>query len=668
MTPTEGPSKHRQQLERLFFFLLVVAILAALWAISVAYALAERGRIIERAQSQLTLTIATLADLNELAETATGTPSETRKAQRSAAIWRALLQYPTASIWVEADGAVTAGQRPIGNLADFILVREARPHFTLNAALPRADALAEWRRSGWQQGGILVGITIGFLLLTNFLTDALRQRATAEEALREHDGLLKAVTKSAAELLGSRNFGDLVAIVLELIGQTVAVSRVQISAIERDHDGHLRARLRYEWSSPGLSSLVGDRELGEIDLSAQMPKLIAPLLAGSLTSLFIDDLDGPYRETFERAGIRSFLQIPVQIDGQLWGSLNFIDSAASKRRWSWAETDTLATLAGLVGIALARGRYVKELADANMIVENSSTILYRLRSEPSLPLIYVSQNITKFGHDPADLLAEQNWLQRLFHPEDQAKVGAAMTRVMEGDGHAASIECRLAAGGDSYRWVDNRYKPVRDKDGRLVEIEGIIVDITDRKLAEDKVALLARTDSLTGLANRRTFGERLQQAFAATRRNGAKFAVLFLDLDHFKSINDTLGHPGGDLLLQQMAERLAATVRETDLVARLGGDEFAVLQTEMSEPVVAGILAAKIKETLSRPYVIYGTELHLTISIGISPFVPGTTDPEAMMSQADLALYRAKRDGRNRYCFYSKELDQQMPAGVAANG
>src|SRR4029077_19736235 len=130
------------------------------------------------------------------------------------------------------------------------------------------------------------------------------------------------------------------------------------------------------------------------------------------------------------------------------------------------------TLAGLVGIALARERYVKELADANMIVENSPTILYRVRGEAALPLIYVSRNITKFGHNPADLLAAQNWSQRLIHPDDQAKVGAAMVHAMEGDGQAASIEFRLAAGDGSYRWVDNRYTPKRDKDGRVVEIEG----------------------------------------------------------------------------------------------------------------------------------------------------------------------------------------------------
>ncbi len=224
----------------------------------------------------------------------------------------------------------------------------------------------------------------------------------------------------------------------------------------------------------------------------------------------------------------------------------------------------------------------RELSNANIIVQNSPVILYRLRGEPSFPLIYVSHNITKLGHDPQTLLASPSWAQSLINPDDQAKVGEAMARVLEKDAEGASIEFRLRTGDGALRWVENRYVPVRDKDGRLIEVEGIIIDITERKAAEEKIALLARTDGLTGLANRATFTERLRQAFAAAQRGALAFAILYLDLDEFKPVNDTFGHPVGDLLLQQVAERLKSCTRESDLVARLGGDEFAILQGEMS--------------------------------------------------------------------------------------
>ena len=172
-----------------------------------------------------------------------------------------------------------------------------------------------------------------------------------------------------------------------------------------------------------------------------------------------------------------------------------------------------------------------------------------------------------------------------------------------------------------------------------------------------RVSELAQTDALTHLANRRAFMERLGGAFAETGRGGPPFALLYVDLDHFKDVNDTLGHATGDLLLQQAAERLKGAVRARDLVARFGGDEFAVLQTDAKGPISSGTLAAKIIARLGEPYQIDGNEIHITASTGIAQCAPGLTTPEAAMMQADLALYRAKEDGRNCFRFHTEELD-----------
>jgi len=302
----------------------------------------------------------------------------------------------------------------------------------------------------------------------------------------------------------------------------------------------------------------------------------------------------------------------------------------------------------------------RELSDANIIVQNSPTILYRLRGEPAFPLIYISHNITKFGHDPVDLLRNADWAESLVEPDDRVKVIAAMARVLEKDAQGASFEFRLRTGDGSHRWVENRYIPVRDKDGKLIEVEGIVIDITEHKAAEEKITQLARTDSLTGLANRATFTERLHQAFAAAQRGATPFAIFYLDLDHFKSVNDTLGHPVGDLLLCEVAQRLRACTRESDLVARLGGDEFAVLQGEMTEPANAGTLAAKILKELALPYVLNGSEVRISASLGICPYMADSVGPDAMVVQADLALYRSKDEGRNQYRFHSNELDSAV--------
>jgi diguanylate cyclase (GGDEF)-like protein/PAS domain S-box-containing protein len=301
-----------------------------------------------------------------------------------------------------------------------------------------------------------------------------------------------------------------------------------------------------------------------------------------------------------------------------------------------------------------------ELSNANIIVQNSPVVLYRLRGEPSFPLIYVSHNITKLGHDPKALLGSSNWAEQLIYSEDLPKVGEAMRSILNKNAEGASIEFRLRARDGVLRWVENRYVPVRDKEGRLIEVEGIVIDITERKAAEEKITLLARTDALTGLANRATFTERLSQAFAAAQRGAHPFAIHYLDLDKFKPVNDTFGHPVGDLLLQQVAQRLKSCTRETDLVARLGGDEFAILQGEMKEPANAGTLAGKIQAALVLPFSINGNEVNISVSIGISAYAPDSAGADAMLVQADLALYRSKEEGRNQYHFHSDDLDREV--------
>ncbi|MGV8864841.1 MAG: EAL domain-containing protein [Pseudomonas sp.] len=335
-----------------------------------------------------------------------------------------------------------------------------------------------------------------------------------------------------------------------------------------------------------------------------------------------------------------------------------IRQLASALTVKWQMTEEAAVKMGMLEEAVeARTR---ELSDANIIVQNSPTILYRLKGEPSFPLMYISHNITKFGHVAADLVASCNWAQALIHNDDQAKVDGAMARVLEKDASGASIEYRLRTGDGQYRWVENRYIPVRDKDGRLLEVEGIVLDITERKVAEEKIAHLARTDGLTGLANRSTLIERLHQAFAAAQRGAEPFAMFYLDLDHFKRINDTLGHPIGDLLLQEVAQRIKACTRENDVAARLGGDEFAILQLEMGDPANAGALAAKVRDALVQPYMLDCNEVNISVSIGISTYGPDSESAHHMLVQADMALYRSKEQGRNQYHFHSDEINQEV--------
>jgi diguanylate cyclase (GGDEF)-like protein len=176
---------------------------------------------------------------------------------------------------------------------------------------------------------------------------------------------------------------------------------------------------------------------------------------------------------------------------------------------------------------------------------------------------------------------------------------------------------------------------------------------------------LARTDPLTGLANRLFFSERLAMAFSDARHGMAQFSVHFIDLDGFKDVNDSFGHSQGDLLLKAAVLRLKGLIRKSDVLGRFGGDEFAILQAGTSDPSAAATLAERIIHAMSAPFAIEGDEINITASIGIAMFSRETTTPGAMMIQADLALYRAKNDGRNCFRFHSADLDQQEYSRIA---
>jgi len=194
-------------------------------------------------------------------------------------------------------------------------------------------------------------------------------------------------------------------------------------------------------------------------------------------------------------------------------------------------------------------------------------------------------------------------------------------------------------------------------DGSVAGLIGTIIDITERKQAEARVLHLAHYDELTGLPNRTMFHQRVGHALAQARRSGKELAILFIDLDHFKKINDTLGHEAGDRALKLIAERLRGCLRESDTVGRLGGDEFVVLIEELPRSESVAEVATKILAAVARPFPLDAGEYQLTASIGISTYPGDSEDMQALMKNADISMYRAKEQGRNNYQFYSVQMN-----------
>ena len=223
--------------------------------------------------------------------------------------------------------------------------------------------------------------------------------------------------------------------------------------------------------------------------------------------------------------------------------------------------------------------------------------------------------------------------------------------------HDLQLKCPTTSG--LVRDISISGVPVFNEDGKFIGYRGIGRDVTERKLSEERIKYLATHDVLTSLPNRSLFSEILNHAIRTARRYGHKFAVLFIDLDRFKVINDTLGHEAGDKLLQEMAIRLTQTLRSSDVVARLGGDEFVILLQSVDEQEYVAQIAGKLLSVIVKPIVLLGQECRVSASIGICMYPVHAQDEQSLMKNADVAMYRAKEEGKNNFLFFSDNIKSQ---------
>ena len=250
------------------------------------------------------------------------------------------------------------------------------------------------------------------------------------------------------------------------------------------------------------------------------------------------------------------------------------------------------------------------------------------------------------------------------HPDDAEPFRAALFAAAKGDTADFLCEYRVPDPHGEWVWMQSKGKVAeRDEEGRALRMTGTTSNITTRKLAEDRVEFLATRDPLTGLPNRMLLNDRLEQGVANAARKRTRLAFMFIDLDRFKTINDSLGHDVGDELLKRVAARLSACVRVTDTVARLGGDEFAVILENIpaadSEDAQEGAqnVADKMIASMAAPIMINGQHLNTSCSIGIGVYPVDGQDPQTLMKHADVAMYDAKAKGRNNYQFFSHEMN-----------
>jgi diguanylate cyclase (GGDEF)-like protein/PAS domain S-box-containing protein len=316
----------------------------------------------------------------------------------------------------------------------------------------------------------------------------------------------------------------------------------------------------------------------------------------------------------------------------------------------------------LVGMAMAI--YINERKRAEVALQEREQRLQTIiETEPECIKVISSKgkllemNAAGLTMLEANSLAEvqQHRLVNFILPEYRTSFSALHQRVMNGE--SGKLEFEITGLKNTRRWLEIHAAPLPDANGKITMLLGITRDITDRKCAEDEIKQLAFYDPLTSLPNRRLLLNRLTHGIQMGLRDGKQMALMMLDLDRFKAVNDSFGHGAGDELLQQVAERLTARLRDVDMVARLGGDEFIVLLDDITHQEDPARVAEVIIADLSKSFQLSQcSDLRIGVSIGISLFPQHGDSPEILLNHADTALYKAKDNGRGSFAYFSEDM------------
>ena len=489
------------------------------------------------------------------------------------------------------------------------------------------------------------------------------ERKKAAISLAYRDNILHAITLCVAQLVAGKTLEASLPGALKILAEALDVDRTIV--FKQSLDGPAVAILA-SWQRDDVPTLVQDVLAAYPGEADTIGARFAPLARGEPLVTLPGEAPGFFEEILRGMNVQSNLLVPITVSGHYWGNIA-IDDCRAPRRWSHVEIDSLTTLADITGTLLMREqinaslqtseerfRAVTETAqDAIIMMDAEARITYW---NPAAEKILGYTAGESIGHDVHEWLIPERY-------RAQAIAGIKKFAVT-GRGPILGKTLELAAVRKGGTEFPIELSTAAIQKGRGWEAVAVLRDITARKNAERELVRMARHDVLTGLANRGVFVEVLQQRIALSHRGGSRFAVLYLDLDHFKDVNDTLGHPVGDALIKAVAKRLQKTVREADTVARFGGDEFAIVAADIKEAADAALLADKILAAVSEPFSIEGNEIRTGASIGIALFGSDSRDAELLLSHADVALYRAKAEGRSAYRFFTEAMDAEVRARV----
>ncbi len=445
---------------------------------------------------------------------------------------------------------------------------------------------------------------------------------------------------------------------LRMIGRFARVDRCYV--FRRTQDGaHLDNT--HEWCAPGVAPQKHNLQ--------RMPLSRKPWATKKLQRLEVVHVPrvadmppeaGPEKELFEGQGIQSLLNVPMGCPGSLRAFIGF-DSVNQEKTWAEEDIALLRTVGEIFDNAWARQKAEEALRESERRFREMADLLPIAIAEikPDLRVYYANElGLTSFGLSQIDINNGLS-IKEVIRPDYHEQMAARAQRVLGGEILGPTEYVMLRKDGSEFVALVNAAPIWRH--GEIIGLRATVQDITQRKKAEQEIQYLAYHDVLTGLPNRQSFYERLEDSMIQSQRRARHnllWALLFLDLDRFKGINDALGHEAGDHVLSEVASRIQGIIRESDRFFRLGGDEFTIMLTNLAEDIDAAKVAEKILTAVSRPVRFRDHELHLTASIGISVYPHDGQEVESIIRHADMAMYAAKEDG-NRYRFFTEAINKK---------
>lgn len=487
-----------------------------------------------------------------------------------------------------------------------------------------------------------------------------KQRKHAEDALRASEAELhdNYFTQATINMILSESLQN---ITLEEILQKSLNMILSIPWISFDPIGSIHL----VEDDPRIFVMKAQNSLPEplIELCAQIPfgKCICGRAALTQKIEFADHANEQHELCYEGMRPHGHYAVPILFGGKTLGVINiYLNEGHIENQ---KEEEFLSAVADTLAGIIVRKKSENELRESsrklNTLIDNLPGFVYRCANDPYWTMEYLSEGISGLtGYPAEDFIGNRiRSFASVIEPEDQARITKEVQKAL-GEKKFYTLEYRISTASGNQKWAWERGSGVFDGD-KLLALEGFITDITERKMMEDRIEYLAYFDDLTGLPNRNLFIDRASQGIARAEYKKRLVAVLAIDVDRFKFINDTYGLDIGDAVLREVARRLKACVREGDTSARTGGDGFGILLIDIAESEDIILIVEKVMKNVSQTIQVAGKEIVLTISAGISVYPSDGKDASTLIKNADLALAKAKQQGRKNYQFYTEQLDMK---------